>query len=108
MHYMLPTVVRLEGPGHTLYNKEYLFPFVQVLEMPQAEMQAQLGKTLVVSAITGDATWSNQLLADPNIDRLNLGCYPTNRVSWNQPHEGNLFEFLYKRRAIHVGDLVAN
>jgi hypothetical protein len=22
------------------------------------------------------------------------------KISWDQPHEGNLFEFLYKRRAI--------
>ena len=41
-----------------------------------------------------------QLLADPGIDRLNLGPVPTTRVDWNQPHEGNLFEFLYARRAI--------
>jgi hypothetical protein len=23
-------------------------------------------------------------------------------VSWDQPHEGNMFEFLYKRRAIEI------
>jgi hypothetical protein len=28
------------------------------------------------------------------------------RVQWEQPHEGNLFEFLYRRRALQ-GDLVA-
>jgi hypothetical protein len=22
------------------------------------------------------------------------------KIAWDQPHEGNLFEFLYKRRAI--------
>ena len=26
----------------------------------------------------------------------------TNHVEWDQPHEGNLFEFLYKRRSIQV------
>ena len=31
--------------------------------------------------------------------RLNLGAIPTNQVNWNQPHEGNLFEHLYCRRA---------
>jgi hypothetical protein len=25
---------------------------------------------------------------------------PTCQVQWEQPHEGNLFEFLYHRRAI--------
>jgi len=104
MHYLLPTVVRIDSAEHELYDKEYLFPFVQVLEMPQAEMLDTIGKSLVVTAITDDKNWSFQLLASPDIDRLNLGCFPTNKVEWNQPHEGNLFEFLYKRRAIHVGD----
>ena len=25
---------------------------------------------------------------------------PTNRIGWDQPHEGNLFDHLYGRRAI--------
>jgi len=106
MHYLLPTVVRLDSVEHELYDKEYLFPFVQVLEMPQADMLPIIGKSLVVTAITDDQDWAFELLASPQIDRLNLGCFPTNKVQWNQPHEGNLFEFLYKRRAIHVGDAV--
>jgi len=34
------------------------------------------------------------------IDRVNLGPIPITKVQWDQPHEGNLFEFLYKRRSI--------
>ena len=30
---------------------------------------------------------------------LNLGPIPTPRISWDQPHEGNLFDHLYARRA---------
>jgi hypothetical protein len=33
------------------------------------------------------------------VDRLNLGPISTMQVSWDQPHEGNLFEHLYSRRA---------
>ena len=106
MHYMLPTVVRIDSHEHTLYDKEYLFPFVQVVEMPQEEMLDRIGKTLVVTAVTEDQSWIFQLLASADIDRLNIGCHPTNKVGWNQPHEGNLFEFLYKRRAIHVVEAV--
>jgi len=58
----------------------------------------------VVSAFTEDKEWSQQLMTSPLIERLNIGPYPTNRVQWEQPHEGNLFEFLYRRRAIQ-GDL---
>jgi hypothetical protein len=38
-------------------------------------------------------------VSSPHIDRLNIGALPTNQVSWDQPHEGNLFEHLYARRA---------
>jgi hypothetical protein len=31
---------------------------------------------------------------------LNLGPISTTRISWDQPHEGNLFEFLYRRRSL--------
>ena len=41
-----------------------------------------------------------QLIESPLIERLNLGPLSTMKISWDQPHEGNLFEFLYKRRAI--------
>ena len=33
------------------------------------------------------------------IGRLNLGPIKTNQIVWDQPHEGNLFEHLYARRA---------
>jgi hypothetical protein len=59
-----------------------------------------IGPTLVVSAITADRSFRQQLLRSPDIKRLNLGAIPTGRVQWDQPHEGNLFEFLYARRAI--------
>jgi hypothetical protein len=55
---------------------------------------------LVVSAITKDKKFTQQLLAASNIERLNLGPISTMKISWDQPHEGNMFEFLYKRRSI--------
>ncbi len=44
-----------------------------------------------------------QLLESPLIERLNLGPVPTMKISWDQPHEGNMFEFLYRRRSIELG-----
>ena len=43
------------------------------------------------------------LLASPRVGRLNLGPIPTPSVRWDQPHEGNLFDFLYARRAVQSG-----
>jgi hypothetical protein len=53
-----------------------------------------------ITAITADADFTEALLECPTIDRLNLGPISTMKISWDQPHEGNMFEFLYKRRSI--------
>ena len=79
--------------------KEFLFPFASVVRVDQNEIANQLGPTLVVTAITKDPQLIQTLVNSPRIDRLNIGALPTNQVSWDQPHEGNLFDHLYARRA---------
>ncbi|HTL59163.1 MAG TPA: aldehyde dehydrogenase family protein [Candidatus Limnocylindrales bacterium] len=100
--YLRPTVVLCDSFGHPLANREFLFPYASVVQVPQAEMLAQIGPSLVVTAITKDLAFRDALIESPLIDRLNLGPISTMRVSWDQPHEGNLFEFLYRRRAIDL------
>lgn len=100
--YMRPTIVLCDTFKHTLSNKEYLCPYASVVEVPQADMLAQIGPSLVVTAITKDPRFIEQLLESTLIERLNIGPISTMRISWNQPHEGNMFEFLYKRRSIEV------
>ena len=65
-------------------------------------MLNQMGESLVVTAITGNKAFHEDLLASPLIERLNLGPISTMKISWDQPHEGNMFEFLYKRRSIGI------
>ncbi len=97
--FLLPTLIWCESPEHPLAQAEYLFPFASFVQVEQAEMARRIGPTLVASAITEDPEFVRELLACPHIDRLNLGPVPTWRISWDQPHEGNLFEFLYRQRA---------
>jgi acyl-CoA reductase-like NAD-dependent aldehyde dehydrogenase len=101
--YLRPTIVRCDSFQHPLSNKEFLCPYASVVEVPQAQMLAQIGPSLVVTAITKDPEFQRQLLASPLIERLNLGRVPTMKISWDQPHEGNMFEFLYRRRSIELG-----
>jgi Aldehyde dehydrogenase family len=96
--YLLPTIVRCD-PDHPLAMKEFLFPFASVVEVDQNELPRRLGPSLVVTAITKDPKLIQTLVASPRIDRLNVGALPTNQIGWDQPHEGNLFEHLYARRA---------
>jgi acyl-CoA reductase-like NAD-dependent aldehyde dehydrogenase len=98
--YLRPTVVLCESFTHPLANREFLFPYASVVEVPQADMLRQIGPSLVVTAITKDPEFRQALVESPLIDRLNLGPISTMQVSWDQPHEGNLFEFLYRRRSI--------
>lgn len=105
--YLLPTIVRCETANHTLANREFLFPYASVVEVKQSEITKMIGPSLVVTAITNDSSLIRELVSSPNVDRLNLGAVPTNQVSWDQPHEGNLFEHLYARRAFQRAAAVA-
>jgi acyl-CoA reductase-like NAD-dependent aldehyde dehydrogenase len=97
--YLLPTIVRA-SLDHALANREFLFPFASVVEVPEESIPEALGPTLVVSALTADQRLVDRLVASPLVDRLNIGPLPTTQIAWDQPHEGNLFEHLYGRRAI--------
>jgi acyl-CoA reductase-like NAD-dependent aldehyde dehydrogenase len=98
--YLRPTVVLCDSFAHPLANREFLFPYASVVPAKQDEMLKLIGPSLVVTALTNNRGFQEQLLESPLIERLNLGPIPTMRISWSQPHEGNMFEFLYKRRAI--------
>ncbi|MFN2415277.1 MAG: aldehyde dehydrogenase family protein, partial [Pyrinomonadaceae bacterium] len=99
--YLLPTVVLCDSPEHPLANREFLFPFASVVEVSQDEIPEALGPSLVVTAVTRDAGLVRRLAQSPLVGRLNVGAVATNFVRWDQPHEGNLFEHLYARRAFH-------
>jgi hypothetical protein len=97
--YLLPTIVLCDSPEHKLANREFMFPFASVVKVQPNQIPEALGPSLVVTAITNDHSLIRSLVDSPNVDRLNIGAVPTGQISWNQPHEGNLFEHLYGRRA---------
>ncbi|MEK6674556.1 MAG: aldehyde dehydrogenase family protein [Planctomycetota bacterium] len=100
--YLLPTIIWCDGPDHTLANREFLFPIASVVECPTADMSNQIGPTLVASAVTSDRALIDLLMSSPHVDRLNIGAIPTMQIGWDQPHEGNLFEHLYRQRAFQI------
>lgn len=102
--YLLPTVIRCESPEHPLANKEFLFPYTSVIECPRSDVFRRIGYTLAASVFSGDESFIQDALLCPNIERLNIGPLPTNRLTWDQPHEGNLFTHLYRQRALQIAD----
>jgi acyl-CoA reductase-like NAD-dependent aldehyde dehydrogenase len=101
--YLRPTIVLCDSFQHPLANKEFLCPYASVVQVPSSEMLQQMGYSLAVTAITKDPEFSDRLLHWPGIERLNLGPVSTMHISWDQPHEGNMFEFLWKRRSLERG-----
>ncbi|MGE3888097.1 MAG: aldehyde dehydrogenase family protein [Vicinamibacterales bacterium] len=97
--YLLPTVVRCDA-DHPLANREFLFPYASVVEVPADRLPDGLGPSLVVTCVSEDPRFRARFVASPLVDRLNFGAIPTTRIGWDQPHEGNLFDHLYARRAI--------
>jgi acyl-CoA reductase-like NAD-dependent aldehyde dehydrogenase len=103
--YLRPVVLQCHSPEPEVARKEYMFPFVAVVECEQEQMLKSIGPTLVATALTESPAWISALTECPWIDRLNLGAIPTNRLDWLQPHEGNIIEFLYRSRALQSTQL---
>jgi len=104
--FLRPTVIWCEDPEHPLANTEFPFPFVSVVEVPAEKLVESIGATLVATVFTEDDELTQELLSTPLIDRLNFGAIPTNQISWDSPHEGNLFEHLYRQRAFQLSDIL--
>jgi acyl-CoA reductase-like NAD-dependent aldehyde dehydrogenase len=97
--YLRPTVILCDSPEPAIAKKEFMFPFVTVVQCPQEKMLESIGPTLVCSVITEDKKFQRELLDATHIDRLNIGAIPTIQLNWLQPHEGNIVDFLFRARA---------
>ena len=105
--YLLPTVVHCASHEAAIAKKEYMFPFVTVVECPEDKMIDASGQTLVCTAITCRDAFRKRLIAAVQFDRLNLGPVPTTKLNWLQPHEGNIVDFLFRARAFQSAPLSA-
>jgi hypothetical protein len=68
-------------------------------------MLKRIGPTLVGTVLTRDPAFTAAASQCIEIDRLNIGPIPTNRLNWLQPHEGNIIEFLYRNRAYQIAEM---
>jgi acyl-CoA reductase-like NAD-dependent aldehyde dehydrogenase len=98
--WVLPTIIDCgKNTEHPLVSKELLFPYAAVVECPQSDVLKRIGPTLAAMVLTEDLSFIRAVLDCPLIERLNIGPVPTTRLTWDQPHEGNLFTHLYRQRA---------
>ena len=93
-----------ESPAAAIASKEYMFPFVTVVECPESKMLGAIGPTLV-----------QRRHLQPEVPRHRdrrrahrppqPRPVPTTQLNWLQPHEGNLIEFLFRGRAFQTANL---
>src|ERR1700677_4809312 len=86
--YLRPTVILCDSPDKTIAKKEFMYPFCTVVQCPQEKMLAEIGPTLVCSAITEDAKFQRSLADATHIDRLNIGRLKRIQLNWLLPPEG--------------------
>lgn len=103
--YLRPIVVHADSPDRQVAAKEYMFPFVSVVECPESEMMRRIGPTLVGTVITRNESLIDAASRNVHIDRLNIGPVATNRINWLQPHEGNIIDFLFRSRAYQIAPI---
>ena len=99
--WLLPSIIRCDRE-HALANKEFLFPYASVVECPSEEIFDSIGSTLVGTVISNDPAVRRRAMTCGDINRLNMGPVPTIRLTYDQPHEGNLFQLLYRQRAFQL------
>ena len=100
--FLLPTVLHVESHESAAAHREYMFPFVSIVECPEERLISAIGPTLVATVITENAGLRRKMLDATNIDRLNFGKVPTTKLNWLQPHEGNIIDFLFRARAFQT------
>ncbi|MBI5156051.1 aldehyde dehydrogenase [Candidatus Peregrinibacteria bacterium] len=93
--YLLPTVVFCDSNAHPLARKEYLFPYVCVVDCPTDTAFAEMGPTLSLAVYTKDAALKGK--ARRSKARLVSINQPTFRLDRTQPHEEELFPLFWER-----------
>ena len=93
-----PAVHLLAKPDVAKLNVELPFPCVWVSPWSRADGLEPLRHSLVISAITDDADFVDDLLAEPTIANVYCGHHPTHHAAPEIPHDGFLADFLMRNK----------
>ncbi len=95
--YLHPTVVLCDSNNHPLANKEFLFPFAAVTEVPNDVAFAEMGPTLSLAVYTNDGALKERARkSKARLVSVNKGTWELDR---RQPHEEDLFSLLWVRKS---------
>lgn len=100
--FLRPTVLLLEENAVTEGNrlfKEYPFQYCTVTEISEDKLDDKLSDTLTLSMFTNDEEKIEAALRDPSIEKVYASQVTTCDIDLNEPHEGYLLDFLFKKKA---------
>jgi acyl-CoA reductase-like NAD-dependent aldehyde dehydrogenase len=98
-----PAVHQLDDPTAPQAGVELPFPCVWVAPWTRAAGPDPLRHTLVLTAVTHDATLVDRLMDEPTIRNVYLGDRPTYWIAPGVPHDGYLADFLMRNKAVIRG-----
>jgi acyl-CoA reductase-like NAD-dependent aldehyde dehydrogenase len=93
-----PAVHLLRRPDVDAMNVELPFPCVWVAGWSRQDGLAPLRNSLVITAITGDDSLIDGLLAEPTVTNVYRGPIPTHLAAQHIPHDGYLADFLMRNK----------
>jgi acyl-CoA reductase-like NAD-dependent aldehyde dehydrogenase len=93
-----PAVHLLRRPDVGAINVELPFPCVWVAGWSRQDGLAPLRNSLVITAITGDDSLIDGLLAEPTVTNVYRGPIPTHLAAQHIPHDGYLADFLMRNK----------
>lgn len=93
-----PAVHLLAGPDAERLNLELPFPCVWVSGWTREDGVRPLRHSLVVTAITGDETLIDDLIAEPTVGNVYCGHHPTWWHAPHVPHDGFLADALMRNK----------
>lgn len=95
-----PAVFELSDPFAEEAGIELGFPLVWVVPWTRDAGIAPLRDTLVLTAVTKDEHFLDELLTEPTIRNLYIGDHPTYWMAPGVPHDGFLGEFLMRSKGV--------
>lgn len=98
-----PAVHLLAGPDADRLNLELAFPCVWVSGWTREDGVRPLRQSLVVTAITGDETLIDDLVAEPTVGNVYCGHHPTWWHAPHVPHDGFLADALMRNKGFIRG-----
>lgn len=93
-----PALHLMPGPDVTKLNLELPFPCAWVSPWSRHDGLEPLRHSLVVTAITGDETLIDDLVAEPTVGNVYCGQHPTSLHAAHIPHDGFLADALMRNK----------